>query len=653
VYRSVRRATIALAVAVLAAAVVGGPAAAASARAALTGSIPAWASSANWKQASDPNAAVRFRVYLGWRDQAGAEALARSVSDPHSASYRKYVTPAQFRQRFAPSQASVGAIQAWIKSQGMAVGYTPTNNRYVEAKGTIAQASAAFATSFGDYRVNGKLVRSPSKALSVPGNLGVTAVVGLDQSFDLVGPDGKPDAPPSPAFVNAPPCSTYYGEKTTATVSPNGVTLPDAYGGPVPFAPCGYTPQQLRGAYGTSGLIAGGIDGTGQTVAILDAYASPTIESDVNTWATARGIPTLKPNQLVQIVPPGIYNKPQSKAQDPQGWYGEETLDVEAVHAMAPGAKIIYVGSPNNYRDLDEALNHVVDRDLASIVTNSYGYSSEFVPPGYIKPYLDTHIQAAAEGIGLYYSSGDAGDEAAAHGGVRTVDWSASSPFATAVGGTSLAVGQANNYLFETGWETARTNLDQKTIQWSPAPPGSFTTGSGGGTSRLFAQPSYQAGVVPNSIATSNGGSFKGRAVPDVAMVGDPNTGFLIGQTQTFPDGHSAYSEFRLGGTSLSSPLFAGVMALADQAAGFHHGFANPALYALAGTAAFRDVVQPANHLAVARVDFANTVDPSKGFVYSLRTLDFGGLTIHTVAGYDDVTGLGTPNGAAFINALK
>ena len=159
--------------------------------------------------------------------------------------------------------------------------------------------------------------------------------------------------------------------------------------------------------------------------------------------------------------------------------------------------------------------------------------------------------------------------------------------------------------------------------------------------------------MVPNAIATSNGGTFKGRAVPDVAMVGDPNTGFLIGQTQTFPDGHSAYSEFRLGGTSLSSPLFAGVMALADQAAGFHHGFANPALYALAGTSAFRDVVQPANPLAVARVDFANTVDPSNGFVYSLRTLDFGGLTIHTVAGYDDVTGLGTPNGAAFINALK
>src|SRR5262249_7628107 len=110
---------------------------------------------------------------------------------------------------------------------------------------------------------------------------------------------------------------------------------------------------------------------------------------------------------------------------------------------------------------------------------------------------------------------------------------------------------------------------------------------------------------------------------------------------------------YRLGGTSLSSPLFAGSMALADQAAGHPHGFANPAFYALAGSSAFRDVVPPASPLAVARVDFRDFVDPADGFVYSLRTLDFTGLTIHTRPGYDDVTGLGTPNGAAFIAAMQ
>ncbi len=83
-------------------------------------------------------------------------------------------------------------------------------------------------------------------------------------------------------------------------------------------------------------------------MAIIEAYASPTILQDVNQWSTNRGLPTMSPSQLVQVVPPGIFKRPQNPAQDPQGWYGEETLDVEAVHGMAPAAKIVYVGSPNN-----------------------------------------------------------------------------------------------------------------------------------------------------------------------------------------------------------------------------------------------------------------------------------------------------------------
>ena len=341
-HRLVRRAATAFAVAILAAAVVGGPVAAASARAALSGSIPAWANSANWKQASDPNGAVRFRVYLGWRDQAGAETLARAVSDPHSASYGKYVTPAQFRQRFAPAQASVGAIQAWIKSQGMAVGYTPTNNRYVEVKGTVARASAAFATSFADYQVAGKLVRSPSKALSIPSNLGITAVVGLDQSFDLVGPDGKPDAPPSPAFVNAPPCSTYYGEKIATTVCPNGVPRARR---PVRTRRAATRPPQLQGAYGIDRRVAQRHRRPRRDGAIIDAFASPTIGQDANTYAASARPAAAAAGPVPQVVPPGNFDEPeQRRSCDAQGWYGEETLDVEAVHAMAPGANILYVG---------------------------------------------------------------------------------------------------------------------------------------------------------------------------------------------------------------------------------------------------------------------------------------------------------------------
>src|SRR5439155_521259 len=139
--------------------------------------------------------------------------------------------------------------------------------------------------------------------------------------------------------------------------------------------------------------------------------------------------------QFTQVVAPGTYHHPEKgRFQDPQGWYGEETLDLEAVHGMAPAANIVYVGAPNNFQDLDAALNHVVDRHLAQIVTNSYGFRTELLPPGHVKPYNDTLIQAAAEGIGVYFSSGDGGDELV-NNGYATVDWPASSPWVTAVGG--------------------------------------------------------------------------------------------------------------------------------------------------------------------------------------------------------------------------
>ncbi|HEY3471231.1 MAG TPA: S53 family peptidase [Amycolatopsis sp.] len=636
---------------------IGAAAASASDRTTLPGSVPAWATSSARAGAADTADNVAFRVYLGWTGDAAA--LASRVSTPGSADYGRFLTAAQFRQRFAPSQNDVSAVQQWLRKAGFDVGYTPGNHRYVQAEGTVAQAAAAFGTTFGEFKVAGKTLRAPEKELSLPAGLpaGITAVVGLDESSALIQPSAGPAATPSPAFVNAPPCSVYYGEKTTATtLTPDGIKVPDAYGHPNPWAPCGYTPSQLQSAYGVQQAIAAGNNGTGQTVAIIDAYASPTILSDVNTYSRLHGLPQLSGNQFTQVAPPGVYKRPQNPAQDPQGWYGEETLDVEAVHSIAPGANIVYVGSPNNYQDLDAAMNHVVDQHLASIVTNSYGFSTELLPPGYVKPFNDTLIEAAATGIGVYFSSGDNADETdgiAANFPNATPDWPAVSPWVTAVGGTSLGVGAGGEYLFETGWETGRSTLTNGT--WVPTPPGEFFGGAGGGTSRLFTQPAYQAGVVPNSIATANGARPRPmRAVPDVAALADPNTGFLIGQTQAFPDGSVKYSEYRIGGTSLASPLFAAFVALAQQQAGRTFGFANPLLYAKAGTSAFHDVRQPPAPMAVARVNYNNSVDASAGYsAASLRSLDADAvLTIHVRDGYDDVTGVGTPNGAAFLTGL-
>jgi subtilase family serine protease len=612
-------------------------------RATLTGSMPPWATSSQFKTHADSGSYVGFRLYLGWQNASDAEARARAVSDPRSSAYRQFLTPAQFRQAYAPSQSSLNAVRSWLQSQGFSIVDVPSNNHYVSAEGTVAQAEAAFGTTLNMYSINGLTLRAPAAPLSVPASLGgaVVAVIGLDQSDAFLHTD-RADAPPAAAFVNAPPCSIYWAQKSTSN-------LPQAYQSTTfPDVPCGYTPAQLQGAYGVAGLIGSGLDGSGQTVAILDAYASPTIVDDVNTYSALHDLPQLKPGQFQQVVAPGTFRHPEAGLkQDPQGWYGEETLDVEAVHSMAPGANIIFVGAPNDRRDLDAALNHVIDRGLAQIVTNSWGYPSELIQPGFVKPMNDSLIQAALEGIGVYFSSGDDGDEIASIG-FRSVDWPPASPWVTAVGGTTLAVGPTNNYLFETGWGTKKSILSGN--HWSPNPPGDFIYASGGGTSRLFLQPFYQVGIVPSSISGFFGGS--GRAVPDVAMVGDPNSGMLEGQTQTFPDGTIQYSEYRIGGTSLSSPLFAGLMALADQAAGHPHGFANPALYALAASGAFRDIVSPAATVAVVRVDFNNSVDASGGLTTSLRTANQTG-TLHTIAGYDDVTGLGTPIGSALISLLS
>jgi subtilase family serine protease len=606
-----------------------------SARTALPGSVPPWAKASNLKGAPRGSSPVDFRVYLGWRDAAGAAALARAVSDPASPTYHQYLTPEQFRQRFAPASAQVEAVRSWLRAGGFSITDVPLNRHYLGARGTVAQAEAAFGADLNLYSVDGVTLRSPNKNLTIPSSLAgtVQGVVGLDQSLALVHPLTSPAAPPPPAFVNAGPCSTYWAEKTTSAV-------PNPYGaGALPYAPCGQTPAQVQGAYRIADDIAAGNDGSGQTVAIIDAFAAPTMLADLNEYSSRHGLPTMNPGQYVEVTPPGVVNHAEDPRHDAQGWYGEETLDVESVHAMAPGAKIVFVGAPNSEQSPDATLNMVVDRHLAQIVSNSYGFPTELLPAGFLKPVSATFVQAAVTGIGLYFASGDNGDEID-NIGLRSVDWPPASPWVTAVGGTSLAVGASNQRLFETAWGTGKSVLTDG--DWSPAAPGAFLYGSGGGTSRLFPQPSYQTGVVPSSIADYFDTGSAWRAVPDVSMDGDPSTGMLIGETQTFPDGSVKYGEYRLGGTSLSSPLLAGYMALADQKAGFAHGFANPAFYALAGTNAYNDIVDPASTLAVVRNDFNNGVDAADGVTTSLRTMNFTG-TLDAAPGYDDVSGLGTP----------
>jgi subtilase family serine protease len=605
-------------------------------------SHPLWANAQAKVADTAPTAKLSFRVYLNQRDNAGAEALAQAVSDPDSKTYRQYLSPDQVRDRFAATDATVNAVKSWLTGNGFSIGDVPSNRAYVEATGTAGQTQQAFAVKLGKYQVKGQTLRAADKNLSVPANLAndVLGVVGVDQATNLFKPDhdtgsaSPADVPPGPGFRNARPCSAYYGEKVDTTD-------PAFNGKQVPYAPCGYTPAQLRSAYGVDKV---GADGKGTTIAIVDAFASPTIYSDASTYAKKNDpAHPLKQSQFSQhIFPANPVLEPPDQC-DAAGWYGEETLDVEAAHGLAPGANILYVGGSDcQDNSLDEALNYVIAGHKADIVSNSYGDTGEDIPADEVKVFNQISLQAVLEGIGVYFSSGDNGDEVARLG-FPSPDFSASAPWITAVGGTSLAVGKDGKRIFETGWETSKSVLTNGA--WGPA---AYTTGSGGGTSRLFPQPFYQKGVVPDALSTKNQtAGHKGRVVPDISAVGDPNTGFLVGQTQTFPEG-AHYDQYRIGGTSLASPVFAGIMAVADSFDHFHHGFINPVIYKLTSrTPAISDV----QHVdgAVARVDYANSVDATDGLIRSVRTFDYGNLTIHTTKGYDDVTGLGSPNGLLFL----
>lgn len=375
-------------------------------------------------------------------------------------------------------------------------------------------------------------------------------------------------------------------------------------------------------------------------VAITDAYASPTIAYDAATYAKKHGDAKYSSGQLRQVLPSDYTKTEECGAA---GWYGEETLDVEAVHAVAPGASITYVGAASCYDDdLLDSLNKIVDGHLADIVSNSWGDIEANETPDIAAAYDQVFQFGAVEGIGFYFSSGDNGDEVA-NTGTKQVDTPANSAWVTAVGGTSLAVGKGDKYKFETGWGTERAVLSADGAGWTDF-PGAFTSGAGGGTSKTVSQPSYQKGVVPSSLAKANGTTAM-RTVPDISAVADPNTGFKVGQTQTQPDGTQAYSEYRIGGTSLAAPVIAGVQALAQQTRGGKPiGFANPAIYAKYGSKAYHDVTDnpTGSGLAVARVDFVNGYDATDGLTTSVRSLGKDS-SLHAVKGYDDVTGVGTP----------
>jgi subtilase family serine protease len=603
----------------------------------IAGTKPGWAVQGNAAGEARGSATVVFSVWLGWRHQEVLNGLLAAQQDPASPRYQQWLAPDQFRSRFAPGTDSVRAVSAWLRKQGFLIVDVPRNRLFVTAAGTVTRVERAFQIDESLYTVDGTILRAPDADPAVPAAIAaqVRAITGLDSAMSLAAPRSTP-APPPPVGTSVGPCSHYWGEQTSTS-------YPDPVGPAtsLPWLICGYTPLQIASAYGYDRLHRKGIDGRGETIAITGAFFSPTIRTDIEAFSRRQGLPRLG-DRYREVVAPGTTRFPHDPSVM-QNWYIEQALDVEWAHAVAPAAHIVYVGAANDSRGLDLALNHAVDNHLADVISNSWGMPESYAPTGEIKALDMVFEQAHAQGIGIYFASGDDGDNQAAWGKV-SAGFPDSSPLVTSVGGTSLGIGSSGQRLFETGWGT--TQLDWDGSAWQgPSPLGTFLYGGGGGVSHVYVRPSYQRHVVPAGY-----GIWKGearRVEPDVALVADPQTGVVFTQSWSTPSGGTVIKDSWIGGTSLATPLMAGLAVLADQRSGHAHGFLNPRLYALAGTAAFHDVKPSDGTLAVLR----NRLDDSGQVVTMLRTLDHDS-SLQTRLGWDEVTGIGSPWGPTLLDRL-
>jgi subtilase family serine protease len=651
---------------------------------------PGYVATAENLGAENPAKVIEVSVWLELHNRSQFDELTQSLYDRNSPNYHHWLKPKDIAARFAPTAQEESTVRQFLAAHNLKVEKTGPNNFYVRARGTVGQVQSAFRIQLNNYQINGKTIRANASDPYIEGPAAdlVRAVSGLDDGefeHPAMARPSLTSSKPGLAAVRASAASTadlFSSQCFTGTEKETFSTNAD---GELPFGTyqgnklnlqsltsngCAYTPPVIQTAYNLTGLYKEGYDGKGQTIAIVDWCGSSTIQSDANAFSAQFGLPPLtSSNFAITYTAPSLCIAPDQT---------EINIDVEWAHAVAPGANINLVVPPSaNFQDVDEAEFDVVNYGLGTVLSGSFASPELYTAATELENENIISEIGAAVGISMNFASGDDGSYVLDFFR-QTVSAPADSPWSTAVGGVTLALNSDNSIAWQSGWGNQEGVLTEEGVVADP--PGSrFIGGSGGGASECvtkntrfrppictggFLKPSYQAGL-----------RGKYRQLPDVSWLADPFTGaaILITVPGNFPE--QVWQVW--GGTSLATPMFSALWAIANQEAlaggGAPLGQAAPYMYSMPeGT--ITDVVP-----VTSKTDVTATIVDSNGttrypevalaerpgvkFVSALwdypsledtlAVLTFGtDLSLKTAPGWDDVTGVGVPNAQAFADSF-
>ena len=547
--------------------------------------------------------------------------------DRTSPDYHHWLTPEQFGQQFGPSPLDIQTVKGWLEQQGLQVTAVAKSGLWMELSGTSAQMEGAFQTQMRQYQVGGETHIANASELSIPAALTpvVRGVVSLHNFF-------KKPLSGKPVMVRAT------GNGTYVPISPDATSTTGVHA---------LAPGDFATIYDINPVYSGGVTGTGVKIGLV--ARSDVNQGDFINFRSLTNLPITTVTNVLTLAPDPGFDANSDDAV-------EATLDAQWSGAVAPGANIqVIVSSSTVTSDgVDLSAAYAVDHNLVDILSVSFGQCEASLGAAENSFLNSLWRQAAAQGISVFVSSGDNGSagcddpnlNAAATGG-PAVSGVASTPFNTAVGGTQFSEGAGGSIFWTTtnaaGFVSATGYLPEAVWNEScnPNTPGSPCAGKSfslfagsGGQSQIYTKPVWQAGF-PATDTT--------RDIPDVSLTAAIHDGYLI----CFNGSCAGGPGFSIiGGTSASSPSFAGIMALVDQTLGGRQGLANYALYRLSKGASASCTSSTRN----------NPLTPvPAGCIFNDITTGNNAVPgqsgFNATAGFDLAAGLGSVNVANLISA--